>query len=454
MKKDAVLTIGSVLAALLLAMADAGQVKAAEVAMSGNVLPPASLGTVASAGSGATNDPYVYSFATSNGLSMGEFSIYGNNASNKNIKLNLQGGSITAAANGSGFYTYTNLDLKTAVSGGYASGVAITNVANIRIGKLWTYLGFGYANNEAGSVLIGADASGQRAGRVEISEIQAYNIGYGGNDYTFRYRSGSVEIYGSSDVLIWDGNTAGDICTYAPGRYYGYGWGIAAPVTIKHDGSFRARDIQTYCTAADAGNVLLNGDANANGADGSCQVNSFDVRNTFAGNPGQIVIQGYRDVTIGSVNASSVAGTGGTVTVSCSGEIGINGSIDLNGKTNSMDGVLSLTTSGGSITLDSLDLSLIGTATLSHAQRCEVTGTVANFSTSHTGGAGTPGDPFITTQTRLRLPAGQRVMYQADVPGNAYLAGAAYRVASPAGAAGAGGILMKYQARGTAITIK
>ncbi|MBA4387587.1 MAG: hypothetical protein C0404_06370 [Verrucomicrobia bacterium] len=482
MIRHRVSTIELALIASLLVLVDAWQVSAAEVTMSGNVLPPAALGSITPTGSGRTNDPYTYAFSTTNGLDMGTHKIYGNNASNKNVTLDLNGGSITAttpAANAS-------IDLKGTLANCYPAGISIVHAGNIHLGRIWTASDRQWDTvGAAGSVAIGQDTDGQRVGKVEVSEILAYNRGvYDGNN------AGSVMISSTNDVFVWDGAAAGDIDTSIASGYYDAG-GMPGSVTVKHEGSFRVRTVKTTngTRKFHSGRVVLNGDVMGNGTGGDCQIETLDTRNLGASYnkvaAGDVAVTGYANVAVSNLLAcnegttdiqnggvitiaasgnisigssgicayakSTYSSTGGVASLVCGGEISIGGGIDLNGAT---DGALSLVSSNGGITLASLDLDRMSTATLSSAQRCEVTGTVANFSTNYTSGAGSQSSPFVTTQTKLRLPAGQRLMYHADVPGNAYLGGVAYRVASPAGVAGAGGVVMKYQSKGTVITIK
>ena len=69
-------------------------------------------------------------------------------------------------------------------------------------------------------------------------------------------------------------------------------------------------------------------------------------------------------------------------------------------------------------------------------------GVLANFSTSAISGDGRAGNPFVTTQTKLRAPAGQVVLYEYKLDGlNGYLGGQAYRLADMNGTPGAGGLL-------------
>lgn len=475
-------TVRLVLVASILASTGAWQVSAAEVTMSGNVLPPAALGSITPTGSGSTNDPYTYTFVTSGGLDMGTYKIYGNNAANKNVKLDLHGGPISAATPAAG----ASIDLKGTAASCYPASIAIVQAGSIRLGRVWTASDRQWDTvGAAGSVVIGQDIDGQRVGKVEVSEILAYNKGvYDGNN------AGSVTIASTNDVIVWDGSSEGDIDTSIASGYYDYG-GMPGSVTIKHDGSFRVRTVKTTngTRKFNSGRVVLNGDVLGNGAGGDCQIETLDTRNPGAHYnkvaAGDVTVSGYANVAISnllacnegttdiqnggvitiaasgniSIGASGICAyakstygsTGGVATLTCGGGIRIDGAIDLNGAT---DGALSLVSSNGGIVLAELDLDRVGVAKLDFMTSGTITGAVLGLATAYSGGAGTPSDPYLTMQTKFRMSAKGRMSYQPDLPENTYLNCKSYRLADLNGNAGQGGVLRPYQSRGTVITIK
>lgn len=204
-----------------------------EVTMSSNVLPPQVLGSIVPSGTGATNDPYTYTFSTTNGLNMESYKIYGNQESNKNVCLNLNGGSITGSPSA------INFEMICTKTTNYPADVVISNVANVRLGKVLTYVDIGNSYNssrDAGSVTIGWDTPDGRAGNVEITEINTSDRA----DFDPLRYAGSVRIYSIGDVKIWDGVNAGDIKSYGLQRSSG-----AGSVVIKHNGSFITNLIRT-----------------------------------------------------------------------------------------------------------------------------------------------------------------------------------------------------------------
>jgi hypothetical protein len=140
--------------------------------------------------------------------------------------------------------------------------------------------------------------------------------------------------------------------------------------------------------------------------------------------------------------------------MTCKGDMILKGSLNLNGASATYDGNMSLTSSSGSISLGSLDMSSVGLASISFAMNGTVTGTVANVATNYISGGGTALDPYVTTQARLRVPAGKKLVYHPDATGNNYLDAKCYKVADLSGNAGQGGILKPYTGRGTVITIR
>lgn len=468
-------------------------VPAAQVSMTGDVLPPAALGSISPSGSGSTNDPYTYTFATAGGLDMAGWKIYGSAQNNRNVKLNLNGGSIVGTQSGTSF----DLSCSTAVD--YPADLTIENVGTIRIGKLRTC--DSYSSDKflarVGNVIIGANTTGGRAGKVEIAEILAYSLPRYGTQC-----AGIVSIFSTNDVLIWDGSTAGDVLTLV-GRA-----GNGGDVTILHDGSFRANSIRAGITGDSSGTpgaILADGDVLRDGKSGTFRADAIAsqvVSETIPG--GNVTIRGYSGVTVGSISNYSISSwaydgrggnvaitnisgdiavgdistwcavrshvghggdvlmeaggrvivtgtidthsgaSGGNVTLSANSGMTVSGAFDLSSYNRGNDGTLSLTTTVASsaITLADLNLGKMSNAVISPGSKCILQGDLIGFNTN------------VAEQTQLRMPAGRRLYYHPDRPNNLYLARSKYMLAAPDGTPATGGVLMPYASPGTVITIK
>lgn len=485
-----------------------------EVNMNNNVLPPQALGSISPSGTGATNDPYTYTFSTTNGLNMGTYKIYGNQQNNKNVCLNLNGGSITGSPSATAF------EMICTASANYPADVVITNVANVRLGKILTYINVGNFNHparDAGSVTIGWDIPGGRAGTVEVTEIDTSDRADYSGSGTGKY-AGAVRIYSIGDVKIWDGATAGDIKAYGLMRS-----SLAGSVIIKHDGSFIANLVRTDVDRTWAGTILLDGDALGNGASGDCFVNGLMAHNRAqggeSGGGGNITVQNYIDVSVngdvlsyggpygyggnaghvvltamnnivvtGSIRAHSpaanypgVAGNvticssngtikvdgnidayatnhsgsvAGTVTLFSAGDIRIGGMINTDGgvNANERDVVVSNWNGDAVIYLGALDMNKARIVRLiPGGKNSYITNSILNFATNRISGSGTLVDPYITVQTDLRTPVGKKIYYESSSLENAYLGGYTYKVADLNGNAGQGGILTPRRPTGIVI---
>ncbi|MBA4388323.1 MAG: hypothetical protein C0404_10105 [Verrucomicrobia bacterium] len=476
--------------------------------LTGDILPPAALPNGGSGlsptGSGSQADPWVYTFTTANGMDMGVRKFYTDyTADNRNIRLDLNGGSITAAASG-GAYIYTNFSMITpAVNSMYAADVNIQNAGSIRIGKLCTYE---QANNVgggrgSGNVTIGSNTTSGRADRVEITAIDAgaYSI------YSVTIPAGNVTVYGKNDVLIWDGlGLYGNIAACAAAGRGGRG----GAVTVWHDGNLCAGEIFTYCDGAStqpAGAINLNGDVLGNGASGDLNVTALKAyaNGGDGARGGSITVAGYGSVGVtnivdthgGTYGANCPGGainvSGGSITIGSldtrspginyggtSGNIALtstNGAITITGNVDTSDGGGNNGgNTAGNVTITAAgDIAVAGTLNLyAHGTR----GALAMTNTSpsavirlasldlgnmrsavlyagrkHSGitGAllgfptGTPDDG------KLDAVPGQKIHYDSGVSGNAYLAGATYTLKS-------GGILLpgKIPGKGTVIVLR
>ncbi|MBA4387969.1 MAG: hypothetical protein C0404_08300 [Verrucomicrobia bacterium] len=494
----------SVVYGLSLFLLSAQMAGAAEVTMGSDVLPPAALGAIAPIGSGATSDPCVYTFTTANGLDMAGWKIYGNNQSDRNTVLNLNGGSIVGTQSATAFDFHT----LNSTAPAFSAHLTMINVRSIKIGKVWTYVVSNYGRGDqapyAGNVTVGTNAAGLRAGKVEIAEILTHTSGAYAT-----IPSGAVTIDSTNDVSIWDGTTRGDINTStlhqdAPGD--------AGSVVIRHHGAFQANNILTYRGAQRDGgypaSILLNGDILGTGPVGSCLVNSLSAISEYTGDgvwAQNVTVQGYKDITVadgiytynatgagyggggasinvagagsftigpgglrsytgaggngGSAGSISIATTGGAITVNgpidahgvgqSAGNVTLSsvGDITLNGMLNlsaANKGVLSLGASRANsvITLPDLDLGKMQYAVIAPGSKCILKGDLIGFSTN------------VASQTQLRMPAGKRFYYYPDRTNNAYLAKGKYILADVTGVPANGGVLMPYVSPGTVITVK
>jgi hypothetical protein len=162
---------------------------------------------------------------------------------------------------------------------------------------------------------------------------------------------------------------------------------------------------------------------------------------------------------INSANKQTGKFRAGHLSVTAGGSIEIDGTINLRSERgNAYCGNLVLQAGNGkAITLNNLDFGNVNIVSFSGANGTfDITGEIANFDDTATSGTGAKNDPLVTTQTKLRIPAGQIVyyVYEAGVLNDA-LDGLAYRVADLGGTSGAGGILCAHRpAPGTLLLIK
>jgi len=266
----------------------------------------------------------------------------------------------------------------------------ISNVANVRVGKIWTYINVGnnsHPSRDAGSVTIGWDTSGKRAGKVEVTEIDTSDNA----DFSPAGRGGTVRIYSSSDVKIWDGANAGDIKAY--------GWArsaLAGSVVIKHDGNFLAKLVRTDVSTTWAGSILLDGDAMGNGANGDCIVGGLWAHNRGqglgTGGGANITVQNYVNIFVqGDVlSYGGVYGNGGNaghILITAVSNIVVNGSVRAHSPAQNYQGVagnVTIWSSNGTIRVDgNIDAyatnhtgSVAGTSTLCSAGDIRIGGMI------------------------------------------------------------------------------
>jgi len=332
------------------------------------------------------------------------------------------------------FFTGTDSILSThyANPGNITIGSASVKAGDVRIGYIYTYAG----------------------------DTNTYVAGTGGS-------GGAVTIVSSGDVLIEDDNgAAGDIRTFACRQGSSGG-----PVSITHQGRLVAGTIDTRLPGG-ASNGSKAGDVTLNGGDASdnLSVNAIMAtryqNNTYVNTSArqQVTISNYKNVTIGSINTSTSAGSDGitrrlaghvVITSGISGNIEIPGEINLKAGyfdgVNNDNGLLSLS-AGGEVTLGPLDLSKMLYAQInSGGKKSYITGVLANFGATGSGD-GTLASPILASQTALRAADDQVIYYDPAV--NLSLAGKVYRVADLTGTAATGGLLVPQQAAGTLVIFR
>ena len=328
--------------------------------------------------------------------------------------------------------------------------VAITNVGDIGIGGIDT--GDDTTSNthypHPGYITIGEEAA--RAGQIRIGFIYAN----AGAETRGNSTGGHADlaIYGSGAVRIE--NAAGSLGSIVLGSTVN---GSGSTATINHFGELKAHiiDISKWNGNFACGSLTLNG----GDASGNLQVGSLRAyRNggNYPGEAGDITIALYANVAIGEIQAWNYDSTpnaghtrdGGNVTITngIPGNITIDGEInlrrELSSDPGSVNGTLDLACSG-TVTLAALDLDKVHHAALDSGKGASViTGVLTNFDTTATGGSGSRGVPYVTSQTALRAPEGQDIYYSYEAEGvNDYLGGFYYRIANMAGEPGEGGCL-------------
>jgi len=380
------------------------------------------------------------------------------------VILNLNGGSI------SGTVDSVQLSTTTATTGDNdpAGSLTITNVADMSLGQITTGGNPGYA----GALTIGEPD--QPAGNIRVSGIVASASHRG---------AGKISIYGSGDVLIQTiSGTATNIDSATRDSYPGG----KNSVTIHHDGAFVAHDILAWGRGNARYNMEFSGDSLSNGVTGVFEARHVDNSGYYGGSIG---ISGYTDVTIsgnvktratlpsaGSLTITNIPGSvtidgsvdlstqgmagsfqrGGNVEVWAGGDITIGGELDLNSADggNAYDGNLDLRSANGKITISSLVLTSVGRAAFEAKGNTTVMGMVSDFATNSISGEGTLKSPYVTTQSELRVPVTEKIIYYWDLSENAYLGRATYKIADPNGVPGAGGVLTPFVPSGTVIVVK
>ena len=373
-----------------------------------------------------TNGAGVYDFADRNGDgSMTAVTPSGLNLTNRYLTTAADGKSLSFKLNGG--------DL-TATSGYIQTGNAnllVYNVGTLAMADGW----IGAAGWAGGyTVAIGQDGvAGPRAGPVQVNGFFSKGDWSGGN----------VAVNSSGDVLI---RNAGGVVTNinVTGASSGSG-----SVSIRHDGTFLARDVTDTCSGNGTGGLIFDGDALTNGPSGTFAANLLDTHAglSWGADPassGSIAISNYMAVTIGSVDTRkwSGGGTGSLLVTGIVDTIKITGNLDLRSFTPTGNGSVRLH-AGGVITVNALNLSNMSYMVFDGGGKCYIEGLL-------TGSDGNPASDLGNIGTKLRTPAGETIYYKPEQ--SPALDGQSFVLASPAGAAGAGGLL-KPKPKGTVVRI-
>jgi hypothetical protein len=341
----------------------------------------------------------------------------------------------------------TSLSTYTTVGAAVVNGgVVITNAGDISAGGIDTRIA-GWNDQACGHLVIGSASN--RVGNVRLNYL------YTGGAWTYQ-RPGTIAIYGSGSVKIQNqdtdaGSTRGNIVATC----FGAGQGHARKsILIRHNGAFRAGDIDAHVDADNAPatlDITLDG-----GGGGALDVTGFKTYSTYGSGwgayGGDVTVSNYDGVTISNLDTHvmTTALTAGNVSIASgiTDDILITGTIDLSaaGSTNS-SGALELATIAGSrlgIRIGSTTNHVFDLAKCRYARfhsashKSYITGIVTNFS-----GANDP---------RLRAAAGQFISYNPAV--NPGLGGRTYQLCDPAGNPDSGGQLCPPIAMGTVVTFR
>ena len=322
-----------------------------------------------------------------------------------------------------------------------SDSIALVNAGDIAIGGIETSC---EAGGDAGAIEIGS--AERPAGSVRIGFLHAAaTSGKAG-------RGGNIAVHGSGDVRIAAANgEPGDIRSFG-GRFHG------GNVMVYHRGNLLVRHLHAYTRSAFGrsgwvGSIRLDGGNAAGDAEILGDV-TFSAQLRNSGGPHSFEARNYRNVRIGGAieGYSSHNRANHVIIADISGDIAIAGRIDLERRTPGRlrsdepenNGRLVLE-AGGTVTLAELDLRLVSEALLSSGGgkgASAIRGALTGFDPDATGGAGTPADPFLASQTVLRAPEGARIYYDISLPEHAAFAPFSYRVADSYGQPGNGGLLM------------
>lgn len=383
-------------------------------------------------------------------------------------------------------------DLKTrAANWGQPSGaIEVYHSGNFKARQVYAYGVAGYMRGgpvvlQGGGVSAGTlevtekiITSGKGAGSVLITGYSSVTIGSGGIEAN---KNGSDPAATMTITNIGAGGVSSPLGTFTTKDETGQA-SVKPTIRISTAGPVTISNVVTRCGNPGSGAWLYNdsGDIIISAGGNISILGSNDTRQvttavSYTRNAGDVAITSSGgSVTLGHINTSNVRTSSsggyraGNATVVGATGVTIMGTLNLSFGSPAypnLYGELSLnTTASGDIvvgddTSDVFDLVMMKLAKFDSASGySRIGGSVANFDTTSSGGTGTLKDPYITTQTKLRAPSGQKIYYN-YVPGglNDYLQGKVYRLADLAGNAGQGGLLLVTGSdipKGTAITIR
>ena len=295
--------------------------------------------------------------------------------------------------------------------------IAIVNAASLSMGGIDAAADINpgsYAYPHGGDIDIGT-AGTPITGNIRVEYLHAYS-GDDPTDTSSYASAGAISVYGGWDVTVADSaGTAGDILAYTARGQGGN------HIHIEHAGALLCGDIATYINGGGSGktvgSVTLDGGDSSGDADCGSILTFMRGGNYGSGAAGEIVLKNYNNVEIDEIQGYAEDGSSDnnracnvTITEGITGNITINGEVNLWAEYVTRDnGTLELTC-GGTVTLGGgldCDTNVIYAALSSGDGTSVIEGVLANFD------AGNP---------QIRCPAGEVVTYDGTESGNAYLA--------------------------------
>ncbi len=392
------------------------------------------------------------------GLFLGHFDLAARqNYVESPLRLNLAGGDIASV---SGSITTDN-----AAAGRRSGDIVIHHVGHIALND--GHLSIRRANYAVGRyVHIGEPL--RPAKSLQAAFIDANSTG--GSDSASPV---DIRIYAEGDVRMEndDGSVAGDLLGAAQFSDDESVWvnvGTRTRLRVRHHGRFRANRIafglsSTSSGRDDAEPVEFDGAAYGNrvpqgpfvagelngiainrstGSVRNIPSNPVHIRNYTAVEIGRIALD-----TLGNPARANSGHAGDTVIADILGDIAIADTVSAWNADPARRGGLVLHSLGGRIRIGRLDLARIAYAIFdSGAERSTITGPLDHFDPApraDNGGDGSLVAPWVTAQTALRTPSGQRVYYAVSDGYNLGLEGRVFRIADPDGVPGQGGLLMQ-----------
>ncbi len=411
-------------------------------------------GTVSRSGDGSAGDPWIYDFSA---LALGsggtvdlyDYKLYHEGRSDETDQRNIILDLADYHLAGSGplaIRTYQGVTQRP------SDNLVVTNAATIAMGgidgRVRQTSGGNTTHAQIGDVTILSD------GDIRLDYIWAYGDKTSG--YIASY-GGDVSIRGGGDVKIADSSdVAGDILTYVPTSDERGG-----DVTVAHAGDFLVGNINTKNFSGSGGganpgwrpgNVFLDGGDSSGDAMVKGYLQFHEGAERYRAGQATLEIKNYNNVTIEddivakpkdiNTDYDHLKSLEVFIKDGIAGDIALLGQIDLEDTGRGSHGTLDLV-ADGTVTLAAIDLDKVGYAYLSSGTDSSlITGAVSNFDTNSPSGGGTPANPYVTDETRLRAPAGESIYYTYEDGGlNDELGGYAWQLKDLDGTTD-GGLLM------------